>query len=248
MGSREGTAKAASKEASAGRRDGRSRKRLVDDITRQLRDLILEHEIEPGTTLLQTEWAERLKVSRTPLREAFRILEQDGLVRVANGNRTIEVTRYTPDELYDLYEVREVIDGLAARLLAEQGLADDLDRELRQLLDEMDDATEPFEPAKWFPAHTAFHMRIAESCGNRRLRQQLNLIRATCFSLHAQLTDNIKNENLAHVLDITRDQHEAIYRAIRDGDEARAEATACRHIRATLEGGLIYRSVRHGAS
>lgn len=248
MGSGEGTARATSKGAGAGRRDGRSRKRLVDDITRQLRDFILEHEIEPGTKLLQTEWSERLNVSRTPLREAFRILEQDGLVRVADGNRTIEVTSYTPDELYDLYEVREVIDGLSARLLASEGLSDDLDRELRQLLDEMDAVTEPFEPAKWFPAHTAFHMRIAESCGNRRLKSQLNLIRVTCFSLHAQLTDNIKDENLAHVLDVTRDQHEAIYRAIREGDEARAETTACRHIRATLEGGLIYRSVRRGAS
>lgn len=245
MRSREGTAKATPKEASAGRQDGRSRKRLVDDITRQLRDLILEHKIEPGTTLLQTEWAERLQVSRTPLREAFRILEQDGLVRVANGNRTIEVTRYTPDELYDLYEVREVVDGLAARLLAANGLPDELDRELRQLLDEMDEATEPFEPSKWFPAHTSFHMRIAESCGNKRLNSQLSLIRATCFSLHTELTDNLKNENLAHVLDVTRDQHEAIYRAIRAGDEAKAETTACRHIRATLEGGLIYRSVRH---
>lgn len=241
------TTSAASHKASTDSRDKRARTRLVDRITRQLRDLILDQEIEPGTTLLQTEWAERLNVSRTPLREAFRILEQDGLVRVANGNRTIEVTRYTPNELYNLYEVREVIDGLAARLLATRGLPEELDLDLRQLLDEMDEATEPFEPKKWFPAHTDFHLRVVEFCGNSRLKAQLNLIRSTCFSLHAQLTDDLKPETRAQVLDITRDQHEAIYQAIRSGDEVRAEASARRHIHATLEGGLIYRSLNLGA-
>ena len=65
------------------------RRRLVDDVISHLRQLILDQELPPGTALLQTELAEKLGVSRTPLREAFRILDREGLVKVANGNRTI---------------------------------------------------------------------------------------------------------------------------------------------------------------
>src|SRR6266545_3240375 len=114
------------------------RTRLVDEVITHLRQLILDQELPPGTALLQTELAERLGVSRTPLREAFRILEREGLVKVANGNRTIEVARFGPVDLRELYEAREVIDGLAARLQARQGLTGGLDRELRGLLTAMD--------------------------------------------------------------------------------------------------------------
>src|ERR1700728_4434439 len=103
---------------SKGLRKDSSPGRMVDRITEDLRELILDNKIPPGGVLIQTEWAEKLQVSRTPLREAFRILEQDGLVQVSNGNRTIQVVRFSDGELRDLYQVREVIDGLAARLLA----------------------------------------------------------------------------------------------------------------------------------
>ena len=109
---------------------------------------------------------EEFTVSRPTLREAFRILEREGLVKVANGNRTIEVARFGAAELRDLYEVREVIDGLAARLLARNGLSEEVDEELRGLLAEMDTTAEPFQPSRWFEAHLGFHVRIATCCGN----------------------------------------------------------------------------------
>ena len=151
------------------------RRRLVDDVISHLRQLILDQELPPGTALLQTELAEKLGVSRTPLREAFRILEREGLVKVANGNRTIEVARFGAAELRELYEVREVIDGLAARLLARNGLTDELDEELRGLLVEMDVTAEPFQPSRWFGAHLGFHVRIATCCGNSQLHSMPNL-------------------------------------------------------------------------
>ena len=165
------------------------RRRLVDDVISHLRQLILDQELPPGTALLQTELAERLGVSRTPLREAFRILEREGLVKVANGNRTIEVARFGAAELRELYEMREVIDGLAARLLARNGLSEDLDGELKALLAEMDVTAEPFQPSRWFSAHLGFHVRIATCCGNSQLHSMLNLIRMTTLSLHGPLHD-----------------------------------------------------------
>lgn len=217
-----------------------SRTRLVDEVIVHLRELILDQELAPGTALLQTELAEQLGVSRTPLREAFRILEREGLVRVANGNRTIEVARFGPVELRELYEVREVIDGLAARLLARRGLSTELDVELRDLLAEMD-SWDAAHPSRWFNAHLGFHVRIATCCGNSQLDSMLNLIRRTTLSLHGPLSDRAEAaaEELADILRVAREQHHAIYDAIAGGDERAAESHARRHIRATLHSNLI---------
>ena len=222
------------------------RRRLVDDVIAHLRQLILDQELAPGTVLLQTELAEKLGVSRTPLREAFRILEREGLVKVVNGNRTIEVARFGAEELRELYEVREVIDGLAARLLARNGLAEATDGELRGLLAEMDAAAEPFQPSQWFQAHLGFHLRIATSCGNSQLHSMLNLIRMTTLSLHGPLHDRaeVATRELAEILRLAQEQHYAIYESIRSGDERAAETHARRHIRATLHSNLIEQATR----
>ena len=215
--------------------------RLVDGITQQLREMILEHQIAPGTVLLQIEWAERLKVSRTPLREAFRILEQDGLVRASNGNRTIQVVQFSGGELRDLYEVREAVDGLAARLLARRGLTDELDQEFTALLESMDGAVEQLDLSAWFSAHLGFHIRIAETCGNSRLRQQLNLIRMSCFSLHNVLIDHdLPVDQLREALETSGREHHSIYAALLSGDGELAERAASRHIQTALESGLMH--------
>ena len=222
------------------------RRRLVDDVISHLRQLILDQELPPGTALLQTELAEKLGVSRTPLREAFRILEREGLVKVANGNRTIEVARFGAAELRDLYEVREVIDGLAARLLARNGLTEELDAELRGRLAEMDTTAEPFQPSRWFEAHLGFHVCIATCCGNSQLHSMLNLIRMTTLSLHGPLHDRaeLAAQELEEILRVAQEQHYAIYESIRSGDERSAESHARRHIRATLHSNLIEQATR----
>lgn len=214
----------------------------MDGITATLREMILDHRIAPGTVLLQNEWSERLQVSRTPLREAFRILEQDGLVRVSNGNRTIEVVEFTSreDELRGLYEVREVIDGLAARLLANKGLSEESAKQLEALLTEMDEAADPFDSSRWFSAHMDFHVEIAQSCGNSRLRQQLDVIRMTSLSLHSYLGSlPASDDRLVEVLGTAGKQHHAIFDAIRSGNGDLAEMAACQHIQAVLKSNLI---------
>lgn len=217
-----------------------SRGRIVDRITQDLRDRILDHTIAPGTVLIQTEWSEKLKVSRTPLRESFRILEQDGLVRVSNGNRTVQVVKFSATELKELYEVREVVDGLAARLLAQRGLEPELDGELAGLLVTMSSSVSPFDPAAWFSAHMAFHLRIAEASGNSRVWQQRSLVKMTSFSLHSYLAELGPNsQRLQRILEIGGKQHRAIYDAIRSGNGDLAEVAACGHIRTTLNSGLI---------
>src|SRR4051794_34839107 len=114
------------------------RVRLVDQVTDRLRSMIVSGELLPGHPLLQIQLSERLGVSRTPLREAFRILERDGLVRVSNGNQTVEVTEMTPTEITEIYQIREALDGLAARLLASTGMTAEVEKSLSQSITKMD--------------------------------------------------------------------------------------------------------------
>src|SRR6516165_7232404 len=112
--------------------------RLADEVSHLLRDLILRGQLAPGTPLLQVQLAERLGVSRTPLREAFRILERDGLLRISNGNKTVEVIELDRQHLIETYQVREVIDGLAARLAAAHGLSERSANRMEQAIDRME--------------------------------------------------------------------------------------------------------------
>ena len=237
--------------ASSGELDLRAaRRRLVEDVVAQLRQLILDQALPPGTTLEQTELAEKLGVTWPRLQEAFRLLQRDGLIKVHGGSQTIEVARYSSRELRELYEVREVIDGLAARLLTRKGMSDKTAAELTGLLDEMDAAAGPFQSGIWFPAHVRFHVAIAESCGNARLKSMCDLIRATSLSLHGVLSHLAETDPaaLAPILRVAQEQHRAIHEALVSGDDHVAESRARAHIRATLRSGLIEQATGLGAA
>jgi len=220
------------------------RTRLVEEVTRQLRDMIIDGRLPAGMQLRQIELAEQLGVSRTPLREAFRILEADGLVRVSNKNRTIEVVTITSADLKEMYEIREVVDGLAARLAARRGLTPEVEAELRGLIAEMRAAADPYDPARRTAAHIRFHTLIAESTDNPQVVVFLPLIRASSAALYlpflhapsaARLVNDGKMVSHAETLENAQHHHELIVEAIASGDGRRAEAAARRHIAQTLK-------------
>jgi GntR family transcriptional regulator, vanillate catabolism transcriptional regulator len=217
------------------------RTRLVDDVTGSLREMILTGRLQPGQLLRQVEVSEQLGVSRTPLREAFRVLERDGLIRSINGNNTVEVVDYSTEEILELYEVREVLDGLAARLLAKRGMTPDVALHLEQLLDEMEAAREPYDAGRYGPAHSAFHTHIVEECGNHRLQAFLPMIRMSANLLGRRVVASIADDPIdtESILIVAREQHRAIFDAIKSGDGRSAEATARRHIRSTMKSALV---------
>jgi GntR family transcriptional regulator of vanillate catabolism len=213
------------------------RGRIVDEVLHRLRESILNHEIPPGARLVQTELADRLGVSRTPLREAIRLLEQDGLVQVSDGNRTVEVVRFSREDFIDLYAIREVIDGLAARTMAERGVTEVARAAIEQHLRAMERALKPFHGEDFFVAHVHFHDQIVEHCGNRRLIGQLPLVRLTAGSLRDRfprhVIENSRNPSAAArvTAKTTHDEHNRIFEAILSGDGAEAELAARTHIR-----------------
>ncbi|MVZ99854.1 FCD domain-containing protein [Actinomadura sp. LD22] len=217
----------------------RPQTRLADEVAHVLRDLILRGQLAPGTPLLQIQLAERLGVSRTPLREAFRTLERDGLLRISNGNKTVEVIELDGRHLIDTYQIREVIDGLAARLAAKRTLPEDAVQQLERCINRMETASGPkLDAAEYGEAHADFHLSVLDASGNSRMREFAPLVR---LSSHMLLTRFLQQhlegdveETLRRVICLGNDNHRGIFTAIRSGDAVAAEEAATRHIRKTM--------------
>jgi DNA-binding GntR family transcriptional regulator len=218
--------------------------RLVDQVTSRLRDMIIMGDLEPGRPLLQIQLSEQLGVSRTPLREAFRILERDGLVRVTNGNQTVEVIEMTPTEIQDVYQIREVLDGLAARLLAMAGMSADVEERLSQSMATMERALSRtmLDISAYGAAHVDFHMGIMLANPNRRLHEMQHIVRISSqmfLPRYVQRTgghdaDAPTEEYLRALFTAGTEDHRLIFEAVSSGDAGKAETLAKRHIRKTM--------------
>jgi DNA-binding GntR family transcriptional regulator len=196
--------------------------RLVDQATRAIRELILAGKLPPGTRLRQEDLAEQMTISRTPLREALMKLEQEGLIAVLprRGFRVVELNFI---EAIELYELREMLDGLAARLAAEKAAPDVL-RRLKDLVDEMERCAKADNADDWLVHHGAFHEEILRASGNGRLMALIANIRLTIQRFHPLL---LTTKNRLHR---AFREHEAVFRAIQAHHPERAERLARVHI------------------
>ena len=200
---------------------------LVDELASLLRERIYARRYPPGTWLRQEQLAAELGVSRTPLREALRALEQDGLVRLTPGQGARVVTGDLPT-LLAAYELRAVVDGLAARLAAERPAPASRVRELYAVVARQRAALDPWEPQTYTALNVAFHEDVVHLSGNEFVVAQTPVLRMT-----AQV--------FAPVALVERDsavravaEHTAIVGAIEAGDGPAAERLARAHIEATI--------------
>jgi len=205
----------------------KSRTRLVDEVVEVLRDRIYDGDYPPGTPIRQEQLAGELNVSRTPLREALRMLEREGLVKVAPG-RGLRVVTADLGELLDAYEAREMVDGLAARLAARRCDAETRAR-LEALVAAQAAALEPWTPAAYTAGNVAFHRAIVEASGNEYVIAQLTLVRMTSqIFTPLRLIDHDRAAEAVV-------EHGAVLAAIIAGDEHDAEEQARAHIRHTID-------------
>jgi DNA-binding GntR family transcriptional regulator len=215
-----------------------SRPRLVDSIAEQLRDLILSGQLAPGTKLLQIDLSERLGVSRTPLREALRVLERDGLIQTANGNRTVEVVDPDPIDLLELYQIREVLDGLAAQLCAEQGISPAHTKRLHSLARKMESSPTTKGASTHVKAHAEFHAVLYEASSNTRLQDMgtvyVNLSSQKSLQRFVGAHEPERMDELAAAVSKSAQENDADHRelldAIAKGRPKDAEAVARQHI------------------
>ena len=210
---------------------------LRDRIHDRLRSAILSGELAPGSPVIEAELAARLGASRTPVREALRRLETEGLLE-PRGLRGSVVRVLDPGEIDCLFEIREALESLAARRAARAVNAATL-RRLERHLAGMRAALE--DPNAMERHDTAFHDAIVASGGSERLKRMLSEIREELI-VHRflSLSDPARRRR-------TIREHEAILAALRAGDGDAAAAHTAEHV-AAVRATLLRRSAELAAS
>ena len=200
------------------------RPRLKDGIVDQLRRLILEGNLAAGTVLRQEQLARQLGVSRMPLREALTVLQAEGLLAISPSGAASVVALDVADAL-EIMDVREMVDGLTARLLATRGLSPQTDRELTELARAMS-ARATKDKHAYLMANADFHVKLVEATGHARLAQFIPLVRMSSEVVY------IRMQNQGARLRRSAGEHSAVLEAIRSRDPERAERLAREHVRA----------------
>jgi DNA-binding GntR family transcriptional regulator len=204
----------------------RSRVRLVDEVAEELRERIYSGSYAMGAKLRQEQLADDLQVSRTPLREALRVLETEGLLHSEPG-RGVRVVPADIKKVYAAYQLREMIDGLAARLAAESPQAA-VRAQLAERLEAQRAALDPWMPSEYTRENVGFHLAIMEIAGNEYLAAEARIVRMT-----SQVFTPVALIESAHAK-LAVAQHADIVEAIAAGDGQAAEQLARAHIRSTM--------------
>ena len=195
---------------------------LRDVVFNTLRRAILKGELKPGERLMEIALAEKLGVSRTPIREAMRKLELEGLV-VMVPRRGAQVANITEKDLNDVLEVRIALENMAI----EKACARITEEEMTAL----ENAALDFQSAigtgsleDLAQADEDFHEQIYQASGNRRLMQVLGILREQIYRYRIEY---LKEEDTYHQL---VEEHRQMTQAIRERDVARAQALSFSHL------------------
>lgn len=199
-----------------------------------LRNLIMQGGFASGERLVETALSERLGASRTPVRSALLMLEQQGLVQRARGGGYV-VRKYTAREIGEAIAVHANLEGMCARLVAEQGVSRSLSEELQACLDEGDqvargDLSSMDAIGAYLAVNTRFHKLIVDACGNRVLVDCLaSLDRIPFAAAGGMLPFQSQLPDTDDVMRFAQRQHHMLVEALRKGQGARAQALAEEH-------------------
>jgi len=227
--------------------------RLTEQVVLKLRELIVNGELAAGQRVAEIPIAERLGVSRTPVREALTVLAQEGLLGVA-GKRGYQVMSFSSKDIEDAVDMRGILEGSAARLVAETGPSVELLAALAQCLQEgativgkarygLDD------DVRWAQMNGRFHRLIVEACANRALQAALALNDKLPFaSAQAVLGGDARSAKVAAqhrgVMVLAQADHRQIVAAIKARQGSRLEALMREHARRALFNVELF---KHGA-
>ncbi len=195
---------------------------LRDVVFNTLRQGILTGELKPGERLMEIHLANKLGVSRTPIREAIRKLELEGLVTMI-PRRGAEVAQITEKSLKDVMEVRRALDALSVELACDR-INDEELAALGKACESFEKAVSTGDPKKIAQADVEFHNIIVKAAGNTRLVQLIN-----------NLSEQMYRYRFEYIKDVsTHEQliaeHRILSDCIRNKDKATAAKTAKLHI------------------
>lgn len=190
----------------------------------QLKEMILSGELPPGSRLVEGQLATRLKISRTPVREALRQLITEHFVsRDERGGLAVHLP--TRREIDDIYLIREVLEGLAARLAARRVSQTEIAR-LEQTVEAIERGAVNKRIDEVVTANVAFHDLLHEATGNERLVKLGQELRNSIMLFSREAYTAVVNR-----AEITAREHAEILEALKDRDPDRAEKAAREHVR-----------------
>jgi GntR family transcriptional regulator of vanillate catabolism len=201
-----------------------------------MRDLVLRGEFQPGERLSETELAERLGVSRTPVRAALQRLEEEGLLGLMQPTG-YTVRSFTEADIDDAIEVRGTIEALAARMAAERGVAPAILDEMKECLARIDEVLAKESPSvehlsQYSAFNQRFHELMIEASGSEMIHRALARIVSLPFaSPNAFVLMQAKVPGSFEILKIAHAQHRDIVDALEARSSARVEPLVREHSR-----------------
>jgi DNA-binding GntR family transcriptional regulator len=210
---------------------------LYQEVAERLRQRIFAHELTPGTWIDEQKIAEEYGISRTPLREALKVLASEGLVdlRPRRGCYVTEISRQDTD---DIFPLMALLEGRSAAEAVRRAKPADI-AALKNIHEQLEAAAREGRIDAFFESNQEFHKKIQELSGNRwllsviqDLRKVLKLSRLHSLSLEGRLQQSL-------------DEHRLIMAALQAGDAAKAEKMMHDHL---LSGREALAKIRDGAS
>jgi len=195
---------------------------LYQEVAERLRQRIFAHEIQPGSWIDEQMLAEQYGISRTPLREALKVLAAEGLVEL-KPRRGCYVTEISRQDLDDIFPLMALLEGRCAAEAAQRAKPADV-ADLSLIHEQLETAAREGRIDAFFEANQAFHKKVQQLAGNRwllsviqDLRKVLKLSRLHSLSLEGRLQQSL-------------DEHRAILAAISSADVATAERLMHDHL------------------
>lgn len=201
----------------------KNKKSLTNLIFDKIRDDILNDKYTIGDKLVESKLADKLGVSRTPVREALKQLELDGLVE-SIPNRGVIVKGLSDQDIHDIYSVRVSIESIAAEWAVERMLPEDL-KELKEIYDLMEFFTMKHDSEKIFELNTKFHEKIYASTKSRYLE---HILKDFQIFIKSTRLESLKTEGR---LEVALEEHRKILEAFENGDKEEAKRCIEKHIK-----------------
>lgn len=199
-----------------------ARSALYQEVAERLRERIFAHELLPGAWVDEQALAESFGISRTPMREALKVLAAEGLVTL-RPRRGCYVTEVSEQDLDEIFPVLALLEGRSAFEAAAKAGAADL-RRLEAIHDRLEKSAAAGDVERFFDANQAFHQALQDLAGNRwlnqaidDLRKVLKLVRRHSLRVEGRMAESLE-------------EHRAVMGAIRFQDPAAAERAMHAHL------------------
>jgi DNA-binding GntR family transcriptional regulator len=192
----------------------------------RLREDIVTGKLRPNQRLVETDIARQLMMSRTPVREALKLLEMQGYLSRLPGGGLI-VTDHSPSQIRNLYEVREALETMALKLACQRATEEQIDR-AADLHERMVEVVHKRDTNQFIELNSSFHCELLSACGNEQLWSLLSIFRDHFFDRRlVRVFNNNDWRNMPK-------QHQKLLDAVRNRNPRLAENAVKEHVRTAL--------------